>query len=57
MVDSIFVTLKIRLRYIVKSIRLGVQIMIFTYFVGSYWYIFSLTLDHLRIEHSLMSRE
>ena len=25
--------------------------MIFTYFVGSYWYIFSLTIDHLNLDN------
>lgn len=40
--DCIFITEKIMTINIVKTVRLCVQIMIFAYFVGAYWLIFTL---------------
>lgn len=45
--DCVFITEKIMSMNIIKTIRLCLSIMIFAYFIGSYWYIFSIMAQSL----------
>ena len=40
--DSIFINEKIQYRYVIKMLRLVMQVFIIAYLVGQYWFIFCL---------------
>ena len=49
--DCIFISKKILSTNIIKMIRLVLCIMIFTYFIGQYWYIFSFNMYTYHDDH------
>ena len=50
--DCIFITEKIMSMNVIRTVRLCLQIMIFAYFIGSYWYIFTLMAKKFSMRHN-----